>query len=83
MALNVDTLKLERDKLKESLRELEADQRKLEAELKTLRQREIAAKREIEALATLIEIQDARDPSKKKPEKKTPAQERLCQLAGT
>ena len=70
MALNVDTLKTERDKLKESLRELEADQRKLEAELKTLRQREIAAKREIEALATLIEIQDARDPNRKKPEKK-------------
>jgi len=70
LALNVDTLKTERDKLKESLRELEADQRKLEAELKTLRQREIAAKREIEALATLIEIQDARDPNRKKPEKK-------------
>ena len=70
MALNIDTLKLERDKLKESLRELEADQRKLEAELKTHRQREIAAKREIEALATLIEIQESRDPSKKKPEKK-------------
>jgi len=70
LALNVETLKVERDKLKESLRELEADQRKLEAELKTLRQREIAAKREIEALATLIEIQESRDPSKKKPDKK-------------
>jgi hypothetical protein len=65
--LNVESLKLERDRLKESLRELEADQRKIEAELKTLRQREIAAKREIEALATLIEIHESRDPTKKKP----------------
>ena len=70
MALNVENLKLERDKLKESLRELEAEQRKAETELKALRQREIAAKREIEALATLIEIQESRDPNKKKPEKK-------------
>ena len=70
MALNVESLKVERDKLKESLRELEAEQRKAETELKTLRQREIAAKREIEALATLIDIQESRDPNKKKPEKK-------------
>jgi len=70
LALNVENLKLERDKLKESLRELEAEQRKAETELKALRQREIAAKREIEALATLIEIQESRDPNKKKPEKK-------------
>lgn len=69
MALNVDTLKSERDKLKDGLRELEAEQRKLEADLKALRQREIQTKREIEALTTLIEIHDAHDP-KKKVEKK-------------
>jgi predicted nucleic acid-binding Zn-ribbon protein len=64
--LNVDTLKSERDKLKDSLRELELEQRKLEAELKILRQREIQTKREIEALTTLIDIHDSRDPTKKK-----------------
>jgi hypothetical protein len=69
LALNVEALKVERDRLKEGLRELEAEQRKAESELKNLRQREIAAKREIEALATLIEIQESRDPNKKKPEK--------------
>ncbi len=67
MSLNVDALKAERDKLKEGLRELEAEQRKLEAEIKGLRQREIQAKREIEALGVLIEIHDGReqDPKKK------------------
>lgn len=66
MALNVDTLKSERDKLKEGLREIEAEQRKLEAEIKALRQREIQAKREIEALNVLLEIHDAKDPNNKK-----------------
>lgn len=70
MTLNADTLKSERDKLKEALRDIEADQRKLEAEIKALRQREIQAKREIEALSVLLEIHDARDPSKKPPPKK-------------
>jgi len=71
VALNLDTLKSERDKLKEGLREIEAEQRKLEAEIKALRQREIQAKREIEALGVLIEIHDARDPNgKKAPAKK-------------
>lgn len=72
MPLNVDTLKSERDKLKEGLREIEAEQRKLEAEIKALRQREIQAKREIEALSVLIEIHDARDPNNKKPPAKKP-----------
>jgi len=58
--LDVDTLKAERDKLKEGLRELEAEQRKIEAELKALRQREIQIKREIEALGVLVEIHDDR-----------------------
>ena len=72
MALNVDTLKSERDKLKEGLREIEAEQRKLEAEIKALRQREIQAKREIEALNVLLELHDARDPNIKKPVVKKP-----------
>jgi hypothetical protein len=58
---------MERDKLKDTLRELELEQRKLEAELKILRQREIQTKREIEALGTLLEIHDAPDTTKKKP----------------
>lgn len=66
MPLNVEQLKSERDKLKESLRELELEQRKLEAELKILRQREIQTKREIEALTTLVDLQDSRDPTKRK-----------------
>lgn len=69
MALDVDLLRRERDKLKDGLRELEAEQRKIEAELKGLRQREIQTKREIEALSTLMEIHESRDPAKKKPEK--------------
>jgi len=62
VAIDLEILKSERDKLKESLREVEGGLRKLEAELKVLRQREIQTKREIEALATLIEIKDSRDP---------------------
>lgn len=63
VAIDLDSLKSERDKLKDGLRELEAEQRKVEAELKKLRQREIQAKREIEALNTLIEIHEGRTAS--------------------
>jgi septation ring formation regulator EzrA len=59
--MDLDVLKLERDKLKDALREVEAEVRKIEASLKALRQREIQAKREIEALTTLIEIKETRD----------------------
>ena len=63
MAIDLEVLKSERDKLKEGLREVEGDLRKLEAQLKVLRQREIQTKREIEALSTLIDIKDSREPS--------------------
>jgi predicted nucleic acid-binding Zn-ribbon protein len=63
VAIDLDVLKSERDKLKEGLREVEGDLRKLEAQLKVLRQREIQTKREIEALSTLIDIKDSREPS--------------------
>jgi predicted nucleic acid-binding Zn-ribbon protein len=62
VAIDLDILKSERDKLKESLREVEGELRKLEAQLKVLRQREIQTKREIEAVSTLIDIKDSRDP---------------------
>lgn len=62
MAIDLDLLKSERDKLKEGLREVEGELRKLEAQLKVLRQREIQTKREIEAVSTLIDIKDSRDP---------------------
>ena len=62
MAIDLEVLKSERDKLKEGLREVEGDLRKLEAQLKVLRQREIQTKREIEAVSTLIDIKDSRDP---------------------
>jgi len=62
VAIDLDLLKSERDKLKEGLREVEGDLRKLEAQLKVLRQREIQTKREIEAVSTLIDIKDSREP---------------------
>jgi hypothetical protein len=68
LAIDVENLKAERDRLKEGLRELEVEQRKLEAELKGLRQREIQTKRTIEALTTLIDINDVREEKKPAPE---------------
>jgi len=62
VAIDLDILKAERDKLKEGLREVEGELRKLEAQLKVLRQREIQTKREIEAVSTLIDIKDIREP---------------------
>lgn len=62
MAIDLEVLKSERDKLKEGLREVEGELRKLEAQLKVLRQREIQTKREIEAVSTLIDIKDTREP---------------------
>ena len=62
MAIDLDILKSERDKLKDGLREVEGELRKLEAQLKVLRQREIQTKREIEAVSTLIDIKDSREP---------------------
>ena len=63
MAIDLEVLKSERDKLKEGLREVEGDLRKLEAQLKVLRQREIQTKREIEAVSTLIDLKDSREPA--------------------
>ncbi|HET9957763.1 MAG TPA: hypothetical protein VFQ61_24865 [Polyangiaceae bacterium] len=61
MPIELELLKTERDKLKEGLREVEAELRKMEAELKLMRQREIQTKREIEALGTLIDIKESRE----------------------
>jgi septation ring formation regulator EzrA len=58
--IDVEFLKSEREKQKASLREVEVEQRKVEGELKALRQKEIRAKREIDALSTLIELQEVR-----------------------
>jgi len=59
--IDSELLKGERDRLRDALRETEAQVRKVEADLKALRQREIQTKREIEALSTLIEIKDHRE----------------------
>ena len=67
MAIDVESLKSERERLKATLRELETEQRKLESELKALRQREIQTKRTIEALTTLIDINDSREEKKDGP----------------
>jgi len=61
VAIDSELLKGERDKLRDALRETEAQVRKVESDLKVLRQREIQTKREIEALSTLIEIKDQRE----------------------
>jgi predicted nucleic acid-binding Zn-ribbon protein len=68
MPIELDILKNERDKLREGLREVEAEVRKAEADLKALRQREIQTKREIEALSTLIDIKEQRDAKPPAPE---------------
>ena len=60
MAIDIEFLKSERDKQKAMLRDVEVEQRKLEADLKVLRQKEIRAKREIDALSTLIDLQEVR-----------------------
>lgn len=60
MPIDIEFLKSERDKQKTLLREVEVEQRKLEADLKVLRQKEIRAKREIDALSTLIDLQEVR-----------------------
>ena len=60
MAFELETLRAERDRVKETLRELEAESRKLEVEVKNLRQREVQAKREIEAYNALIEVAETR-----------------------
>jgi len=52
--VDLEALKNERDKMKEVLRGLENEQRQLDAQQKSLRQREIRAKRTLEALETLI-----------------------------
>ena len=67
MAIEVESLKSERERLKAALRELETEQRKLESEIKALRQREIQTKRTIEALTTLIDINDTREEKKETP----------------
>ena len=56
MALSPEILKAEQDRLREALRQLEAEQRVLESKLKTLRQREMKTKREIEALGVLLDV---------------------------
>ena len=60
MTIDIEFLKSEREKQKAQLREVEVEQRKLEGDLKVLRQKEIRAKREIDALSTLIELQEVR-----------------------
>jgi predicted nucleic acid-binding Zn-ribbon protein len=56
VAISIDTLKSEREALKEQLRSIEVEQRRVEAELKAVRQSELRTRREIEALSTLIDL---------------------------
>lgn len=74
MPIDLDKLKKERADLKARLRELEQEQRKLEAELKKYRQQELQTKRQIEALGTLIEVQENHEePARSSPPAKASA----------
>ena len=56
MTLSPEILKAEQDRLRDALRQLEAEQRVLESKLKSLRQREMKTKREIEAIGVLLDV---------------------------
>ena len=58
VSLSPELLKNERDRLRALLREIEVQEREAEVALKTVRQRELRIKREIEALTTLIDLAD-------------------------
>lgn len=68
--MDLTDLKAERNNLKEELRTIELEGRELDKEVKALRQREIRAKRQIEALDTLIETMSP-------PEEKDEAQDKI------
>ncbi len=61
--LQLDQLKTELEGLKTALKDIEANQRKFENELKALRQQEIRTKRQIEALNTLLELNEEPTPA--------------------
>ena len=69
MAISTELLQKEREALKAELREIEAEQRRIEGLLKEVRQRELRTKREIEALSTLIDLQEGVDEAKATPAK--------------
>lgn len=73
LRIDVKTLKTERERLKGVLREVETEQRKVESGLKALRQREIATKRAIEAIETLVDINESDDVAPEKKSKKAQA----------
>jgi hypothetical protein len=56
LSIDVESLKAEREQMRERLREVENEQRLLEGQQKKLRQKEIQTKRTLEALDTLIDI---------------------------
>ena len=60
--MDVESLKAQRDQVRETLRGLENEQRQMDAQQKALRQREIRAKRTLEALETLISLASETDP---------------------
>ena len=65
MPIDLQSLKSERDLLKGSMREIEVEQRKLDTEQKQLRQKEIRTKRMLEAVDTLIDVnEDLQEKSK-------------------
>ena len=73
LSIDPKTLKAERERLKDVLREVETEHRKVESALKALRQKEIATKRAIEALETLIDINEDDKPTSDKKSKDQPS----------
>ncbi len=59
--MDVESLKTQREQVRETLRGLENEQRQMDAQQKALRQREIRAKRTLEALDTLIGLASETD----------------------
>ena len=58
MSIDVNVLKNEREQLTAKLRDLEVEQRELERSVRDCRNRELQTKRLVEALSTLIDVQE-------------------------
>jgi hypothetical protein len=56
--IGLETLKKEHEELKAKLTEIEAESKEMDAKVRSVRQREIQTKREIEALSVLIELHE-------------------------
>ncbi len=61
MPIGLQALEMEQALLQKKIRKIEAEQRKVNEAAKAIRQKELRARRELEALSTLIELARADD----------------------